>query len=166
MTKYITTIGENEYEVEILGRNQVKVDGVEYHVDFESVSGQPVFTALVDGKSFEAHVYQDEEAWQVLLRGVMFRAQVQDERERRLRAAAGAGDAMGGEFILKAPMPGLVVKVPISEEQEVAKGDVLVILESMKMQNELKAPREGVVKRVQVKEGDSVEQRETMVVIE
>ena len=166
MTKYITTIAEREFEVEILGNNQVSIDGVVYTVDFESVSGQPVFTMLVDGKSFEAHISQDDDTWQVLMGGTLYRAQVEDEREYRLRGATGAGEGAGGEFILKAPMPGLVVQVPVNEGDEIKKGDVLVILESMKMQNELKAPRAGLVKRVEVKEGDSVEQRETMLVLE
>ncbi|MCW5887251.1 MAG: DUF2118 domain-containing protein, partial [Anaerolineales bacterium] len=80
--------------------------------------------------------------------------------------AAGGGSADGGEFVLKAPMPGLIVKVAVNEGDEVKKGDVLVILESMKMQNELKSPRDGKVSRVQVKAGDSVEQRTNMVSIE
>ena len=166
MTKYITTIGEKEFEVEILGNDQVSVDGVVYTVDFESVSGQPVFSMLVDGKSFEAHVSQDEDAWQVLMRGALYRAHVRDEREQRWRGASGAGEGDGGEFILKAPMPGLIVQVPVSAGDEIKKGAVLVILESMKMQNELKAPRDGLVKRVEVQEGDNVEQCATMVVLE
>lgn len=166
MTKYITTIGEKEFEVEILESNQVSVDGVVYYVDFESISGQPVYTMLVDGKSYEAHIFQDEDEWQVLLRGTLYTSQVEDERERRLRSAIGAGEGSGGDYILKAPMPGLVIQVPVAAEQEVKKGDVLLILESMKMQNELKSPRDGKVLRVQVSEGDSVEQRETMLVVE
>ena len=63
-------------------------------------------------------------------------------------------------------MPGLIVKIPVSEGQEVKKGDVLVILESMKMQNELKSPRDGKVTRIQVKPGDSVEQRQTILSVE
>jgi biotin carboxyl carrier protein len=59
-------------------------------------------------------------------------------------------------------MPGLVVSIPIAEGQSVKKGDVLVVLESMKMQNELKCPRDGSISRVRVKPGDSVEQRQTL----
>jgi biotin carboxyl carrier protein len=59
-------------------------------------------------------------------------------------------------------MPGLIVDLPVSEGQEINKGDVLVILESMKMQNELKSPRSGKISRVRVKPGDSVEQRDTL----
>ena len=59
-------------------------------------------------------------------------------------------------------MPGLVVAIPIAEGQEVQKGQVLVILESMKMQNELKSPRDGVVSHIKVKAGESVEQKQVL----
>jgi biotin carboxyl carrier protein len=58
------------------------------------------------------------------------------------------------------------VKVPVNEGDTVKKGGVLVILESMKMQNELKSPRDGKVTRVQVKAGDSVEQRQPILSVE
>jgi len=56
----------------------------------------------------------------------------------------------------------MVVSIPVQEGQAIRKGDVLVILESMKMQNELRSPRDGKIIRVRVKAGDRVEQRETM----
>jgi biotin carboxyl carrier protein len=56
----------------------------------------------------------------------------------------------------------MVVSIPVQEGQMVQKGDVLVILESMKMQNELRSPRDGKVVRVRVDEGDRVEQKETI----
>ncbi|MDD2923134.1 MAG: acetyl-CoA carboxylase biotin carboxyl carrier protein subunit, partial [Anaerolineales bacterium] len=58
--------------------------------------------------------------------------------------------------------PGLIVAVPVEEGHEVKKGQVLLILESMKMQNELKAPRDGVMGRIRVKAGESVEQKQTL----
>jgi biotin carboxyl carrier protein len=66
------------------------------------------------------------------------------------------------EFHLKAPMPGLVVAVPVHEGQPVEKGEVLVILESMKMQNELRSPRQGMVARLRVTSGDRVEKKDTL----
>ena len=160
--KYITTIGNKQYLVEIIDDRHISVDGKIYEVDFESVSGQPVYSLIVDGKSHESYVAQVDDIWQVLLRGRLYPASVEDEREKRLRAAAGGGVAETGEFHLKAPMPGLVVTIPVSEGQEVKKGQVLLILESMKMQNELKSPRDGKVNRIKVKAGESVEQRQTL----
>jgi len=160
--KYITTINDKEFLVEVIDEHRVSINGQTYHVDFEAVSGQPVYSLIVDGKSHEAFVRESDDEWQVLLRGRLYPAKVEDEREKRLRAAAGGGVAEGGEFHLKAPMPGLVVTVLVEEGQEVKKGQVLLILESMKMQNELKSPRDGIVNRIKVKAGESVEQKQAL----
>lgn len=163
--KYITTVDEKEYLVEIIDDKHISVNGKVVEVDFESVSGQPVYSLIVDGKSHESYVQQGDETWQVLLRGRLFPVKVEDEREKRLRAAGGAGVAESGEYLLRAPMPGLVVTVPVAEGEEVKKGQVLLILESMKMQNELKSPRDGTVGRIRVRAGESVEQKQTLLSI-
>lgn len=160
--KYIATVENREYIVEIIDEHHVSVNGKIFIIDFESVSGQPVYSLIADGVSHEAYVAEGDDNWQVLLRGHLFPVVVEDERERRLRSAAGGGVAETGEFHLKAPMPGLVVSVPVTEEQEIKKGQVLLILESMKMQNELKSPRDGKVQRIKVKAGESVEQKQTL----
>lgn len=160
--KYVTTIEGKEFEVEVVDDRHVRVGNRLLEVNFETVSGQPVYSLIVDGKSYESYVYPGDEDWQVLLRGRQFQVKVEDEREKRLKAAAGGGVAEGGEFYLKAPMPGLVVAIPVNEGQEVTKGQVLVILESMKMQNELKAPRDGVISQIKVKAGESVEQKQVL----
>ena len=164
--KYITTVEDKQFLVEIIDEKHVSVDGKIYNVDFESVSGQPVFSLIVDGKSHEAYVQEGDETWQVLMRGQLYPVKVEDEREKRLRAAAGGGVAETGEFHLKAPMPGLVIAIPVTEGQEVKKGQVLLILESMKMQNELKAPRDGKVSRIRVKPGESVEQKQALLSVQ
>lgn len=164
--KYITTVDGKDYLVEIIDEKHISVNGKTYEVDFESVSGQPVYSLIVDGKSHESYVQPGDDHWQVLLRGRLYPVTVEDEREKRLRAAAGGGVAESGEFHLKAPMPGLVVTIPVAEGQVVKKGQVLLILESMKMQNELKAPRDGKINRIRVKPGESVEQRQTLLSVQ
>jgi biotin carboxyl carrier protein len=160
--RYVTVIGDREFLIEILDERRLLVDGVLYEVDFDSISDQPVFSLLVDGNSYESYVYPGDEGWQVLLQGRLYQAVVEDERERRLRAALGSRVAEREEYHLRAPMPGLVVSIPVTEGQHVEKGDVLLILESMKMQNELKTPRAGTISRLKVKKGDSVELRQTL----
>ena len=163
--KYIAEVEGKEFEVEILDENRVRIGGRILEVNFESVSDQPVYSLIVDGKSYEAFVYPGEEDWQVLLQGRQFPVKVVDERERRLRTAAGGGAAQTGEFQLKAPMPGLIVSILVAEEQSVEKGQVLVVLESMKMQNELKAPRAGVVRHIRIQPGETVEQRQVLLAL-
>lgn len=160
--KYIATVEDKQFLVEIIDEKHVSVDGKIYEVDFESVSGQPVYSLILDGRSHEAYVAAGDHDWQVLIRGRLFPVTVEDEREKRLRSAAGGGVAETGEFHLRAPMPGLVVSIPVTEGQAVKKGQVLLILESMKMQNELKSPRDGTVGRIRVKAGETVEQKQTL----
>ena len=160
--KYIATVEGKEFIVDIVDEKHIVVNDKTYTIDFESVSGQPVYSLIADGKSHESYIARGDEDWQVLLRGRLYPVVVEDEREKRLRAAAGGGVAETGEFLLKAPMPGLVVAIPVEDGQEVTKGQVLLILESMKMQNELKSPRDGKVNRVKVKPGESVEQKQTL----
>ncbi len=164
--KYITTLDGKEYTIEIIDAHHVAIDGRVQEVDFESISGQPVFSLIVDGKSYESYVYETDEGWQVLTRGRQYNLTVEDEREKRLRAAAGSGVAESGEYHLKAPMPGLVVSIPVKEGDKVEKGQVLVILESMKMQNELKSPKAGIVGRFRVKQGETVEQRQALLSVQ
>jgi len=163
--KYITTIDGKEYAVEVIDEKHISVNGKILEVDFESVSGQPVYSLIIDGKSHEGYVYPDEENWQVLLRGRLYQASVEDEREKRLRAAGGGGVMEGGEFHLKAPMPGMIVAIPVSEGDAVQKGQVLLILESMKMQNELKSPKDGTIHRIRVRAGETVEQKQALLTV-
>lgn len=163
--RYIATVEDKQFLVEIIDEKHVSVDGKVFEVDFESVIGQPVYSLIVDGKSHEGYVAQGDDHWQVLLRGRLYPILVEDEREKRLRSAASSGVAETGEFLLRAPMPGLIVAILVEEGQPVKKGQVLLVLESMKMQNELKAPRDGTVARIRVKANETVEQRQTLLSI-
>ena len=163
--RYIATIDEREFIVEILDDQKITIDGATYSIDFESVGNQPVFSLLIDGKSYEGLIYPSDDEWQVLLHGALYTLQIEDERERRLRAAGGGELAEKSEYHLKAPMPGLVVDILVDSGQAVEKGDVLVILESMKMQNELKSPRAGPVSRIRVEVGDTVAQKQTLLTV-
>ena len=164
--KYISTVNDIEYLIEIIDERHISVNGRTLTVDFNSVSGQPVYSLLVDGISSEAYVYPGEEKWEVLLMGRQFQVMVEDERDKRLRAAAGGSVSEAGEYHLKAPMPGMVVSILVEEGQKIEKGQVLLILESMKMQNELKSPRAGTMGRLRVKAGESVEQRQTLLSVQ
>jgi acetyl/propionyl-CoA carboxylase alpha subunit len=160
--KYITTIGEHEYNVEVIDESQIIVDGKRFDLNFDAIEDTPVYSLLVDGHSHEAYVYLVDGIWQVLMHGHFYPVLVEDEREKRLRSSIAGNVHHSGEFNLKAPMPGLVVAVPVEEGQEIDKGEVLLILESMKMQNELKSPRQGFVSHLRVKPGDSVEQHQVL----
>lgn len=164
--RYITRVEDREYIIEIVDDSHIKLDGEIYRIDFERIAGQPVYTLLLEGSSYEAYVYDEQESWQVLLQGRSYQVSVTDERDKRLRAVSGSTLVVRAEFHLKAPMPGLVVAIPVVEGQKVEKGEVLVLLESMKMQNELKSPRQGTVSRLRIKPGERVEQQQTLLSVQ
>jgi len=165
--KYIASIGTQEFEVEIINEHEVSVNGKHYKINFKPVSGQPVFSLLADNGSYQAHVFEsDDDELQILLRGTLYKVLVEDEREKRLKAAAGGGGLASGDLLLKSPMPGLIVQVLVKVGDLVSTGDVLIILESMKMQNELKSSSDGKVTQIQVKKGDSVEQKQILLTVE
>jgi glutaconyl-CoA decarboxylase len=70
-----------------------------------------------------------------------------------------------GGFTVKAPMPGSVLDVKVSVGDQAAEGDVLVVLEAMKMENELTAPQAGTVKQVLVKKGDTVNSGDPLIIL-
>jgi biotin carboxyl carrier protein len=164
--KYIAKIGDQEYKIEILSETRVLINGTSHEIDFKPLRQHLSYSLLADGRSYEVNIYRDNGDWEVLLRGRQFSVEVEDERERRLRLAAGQTTLPKGKYLLKAPMPGLVIDIPVSEGDQVSKGDVLVILESMKMQNELTAPRDGTVTRVHANENDNVDRNEILLVLE
>ena len=164
--KYITTVNDHQFEIEINDEVYVTVDGVQHQIDFQAVGNRPLYSLLIGGNSYEAYVEATEDGWQVLHRGNLYHVQVEDERAQRLATMGGIRSSfVRGEYQLKAPMPGMVVEIPVEVGRTVSQGELLVILESMKMQNELKSPCDGVVTRVRATLGDSIEHNQVLVVI-
>lgn len=163
--KYDVVVGKHTYSIMIKQSGQVFVDGEPVVIDFGVVGDGGLYSLLVNNESFEALVEEQEGVWQVMMRGNLYEVQVIDERMQLLKARSQSLAPDSGEVPIKAPMPGLVVSVPVEPGQEVAAGQKVIILESMKMENELKAPRAGRIERINVKAGDNVEKNQALVVI-
>lgn len=116
-----------------------------------------IYSLIVDGRSYDVHVDEDdrdEESLAVHLLSRVVRARAADSRKRRV-AMSGAGP--DGVVRITAPIPGRVVKILTPEGTAVKRGDGIIVLEAMKMENELKAPRDGTVGSVPVEEGQGVQ---------
>jgi biotin carboxyl carrier protein len=163
--KYIATVGDEEFTIDVNREGEVTVDGTTYTVDMQGVGSECLYSLIVDGKSYDIFIDERDENFLVVMWGGLFEVQVQDERTRRLAGLRRGPVAPVGEVLIKAPMPGVVTEVPVRENQPVEAGDIVVVLESMKMQNEFKSPRAGVVHHIRVKAGDKVDQNQVMVTI-
>ena len=101
----------------------------------------------------------------MLLLGELYTVHVEDDFRRQMTRRRRVRAKPLGRIAVKAPMPGLVVAVRVTGDQQVSAGDVLVILESMKMENEVRAPSDGRVSRVHVRPSETVEKGQTLVVL-
>lgn len=163
--KYITTVGDGQFTIDINHAGEITVNGEVIDVDMLQMQDTTMYSIIIDGKSHDVRMNEGDGIYIVQLSGEVLEVVVEDERTRRLAGLKSGPAAATGETVVKAPMPGVVVEVLVKPGQAVEQGDIVVILESMKMQNEFKAPRSGQVHLVRVAPGDKVEQNGVMLTI-
>lgn len=160
--KYIVTLGERELTIEIDG-DQVTVDGATVDARVEPVPGTPEVRLVIDGGAAILAVDSREGGrWRLVDQGAVHDLLVENERSRHIRLLGGQARASDGHAVLKAPMPGLVLRILAEVGGTVAAGDPLLALEAMKMENELKAPIAGTITAVHVRAGQAVEKGERL----
>ncbi len=161
--RYQVTIGDRVVDVE-LGPDGVRAAGVPVEVSLEQSDGTPVQGLLVDGRSYRVVAERAGQGrWRLDLSGHVIDVEVLDERTRTIREMSGAGRKATGPKPITAPMPGMVVKIEVSEGSRVEAGQGVAIVEAMKMENELRAGAAGIVTRVHVRAGDAVEKDQVLV---
>lgn len=164
--KYVVQVDGRAIEVEVDGE-RVTLGGQAYHATLGAVAGTPVRQLMVDGRPVTLSVESlGRGRWALTRSGDRLELEVMDERTHHIRSLTAAGDHRKTLDVLKAPMPGLVVRVPIKAGDAVAAGAGLVVLEAMKMENELKAPAAAIVKAVRVAPGEAVEKGQVLLEFE
>jgi biotin carboxyl carrier protein len=161
--KYTVTIAGREVEVDVDG-DQVTVAGRVLPAALIVVPGTPLRQLNVAGRAEAVAVERlGSGRWALTRLGERTEVEVLDERTRHIRSLTAGSDRPRGPAVLKAPMPGLVVRVHAEPGQPVPAGASLVVLEAMKMENELRAATAGVVRAVRVAPGVAVEKGEVLV---
>jgi biotin carboxyl carrier protein len=161
--RYVVTVEGETFEIDVGRGGRVWVDRQPYDVDLRGIDGRPHYSLLVDHRSYEAHVEEVEEGeYRMIVAGRPYRARFQRPGERCLQDGPDQScSAATGEVC--APLPGLVVAVPVMVGQRVAPGDVVAVLESMKMNLEICSPWRGIVRSVHTTPGADVVQGEAVV---
>lgn len=162
--KYFVTLGGHEYQVEIDGE-RVTVDGETVVAHLAPVPGTPLRQLVAGDKPLVLPLEPDGAAgrWLLTLHGERMLAEAVDERTRHIRSLVGEGSRTSAAGTVRAPMPGMVVRVSANVGDYVRVGQGLVVLEAMKMENELKSPADGVVQVVHVQAGTVVEKGQPLV---
>ena len=147
-------------------QRHVLVDGVAHEALLAAVSGTPLYHLLLGGESWSvaAEPLEGVGRWALGMVGERVEVAVQDERSRGSKPAR-EQDQRAADGTVRAPMPGLVVRIEVAEGQQVDAGAGLVVVEAMKMENELRAPRSGTVQTVHVAVGQPVEKGASLVTL-
>ncbi len=156
--RYFVTIDGQRFVVDLTDHG-VMVDGESVEADLSIVPGTAVRRLTVAGRSHVLHVAANEARgeWAFHLDGESYTATVQNERQHAIAAMTGTATRTQGPRPVKAPMPGLVVRVQVAIGDQVQPGQGVVIIEAMKMENELRADTAGRVTGVHVTPGQTVE---------
>ncbi|MDQ7027994.1 MAG: acetyl-CoA carboxylase biotin carboxyl carrier protein subunit [Anaerolineae bacterium] len=139
------------------GQMKATIGDSEYSVTASQIAGGG-WLMHINSKRFLAHTASDSEAQYVHLNGTQFKLEKVENRRRR-----GKGSSRSGDLI--AEMPGQVIDVRVKEGRSVQSGDVLLVLEAMKMEIRISAPHDGTVAKLRVKTGDVVARGQALVKI-
>jgi biotin carboxyl carrier protein len=182
---YIASIQNQSYRVdtgEHTPEREITIDGVPTKIDWRAIAplaadakGQIStggrFSLLISGQSYEVFARRiiklDEngsQTYEIQFAGQRFEVQIEDEREKTLAGSARSAHDTG-EAKVRAPMPGLVIGIPLEVGSQVERGQTVVVLEAMKMENDLAAPKAGTLKEVKVSKGQTVNQGDILVII-
>ena len=186
--RYLVNVDEREISVSVNepdgATTQAEVDDVTTPVDWrvvnaairaatqgENTAGH--YSLLIGTASYDVYARAIEapddagegaQAYEITVGARTFTVTLRDERTQALGRLAG-GAHHSGDATIRAPMPGLVSNVLAEEGQEVTRGQTIVVLEAMKMENDLATPRAGIVKRVSAVKGQTVNQGDTLAII-
>jgi propionyl-CoA carboxylase alpha chain len=125
--------------------------------------GKPVFAGVLDGTPFTVQVQPAAEGFKIRHRGASAHVLVLTEKSAELHEKLPPKQAADTSKMVLSPMPGLVVSLDVTVGGEVRSGEVVAIIEAMKMQNIIRAERDGVVKAVNSKAGESVAADEVLI---
>ncbi len=154
---------KKEFKVDLdKGLNSGVIDGDSFDWDVVKTKNNS-YSVIKDEKSYNVEVLSvkpEEKSFFIKVDGIKYHLNAKDKYDELLHSLGMDNLASKKVADLKAPMPGLVLDISVEVGQEVAKGDTLLILEAMKMENVIKSPTDGVIKSISVNKTDTVEKNQ------
>ena len=156
--KYVVSVGGSEIEVALDGAS-VGVGNERTTASVSDIEGTPVRLVTIGDCVHRVVARRGESRgrYSVWIDGFRYEVEALDERTRTIRELSGASAAASGPAPLKAPMPGMIVRVAVQAGDPVVAGQSLIVMEAMKMENELRATVAATVKTVHAIPGTAVE---------
>ena len=157
MNELVAYINKKTKKIEISNDSEILINAEK--IQFNLLSLDDKTHLLKVGDNFFETVAQkiDDDKYAVTVNGVLFEIEIRTSLQERAKKLLDARGATNHKMEVKAPMPGMILKVNKQVGEEVNSGESVIILEAMKMENELRSPVSGKLKELFVKEGSPVE---------
>ena len=162
--KYIARVEDRTFAIEVQD-GEIVLDGQVHAVDLRRIEPLSLYSLLVDNLSHEIYIEKQEGRYGAMLQGQLYDVDVQEEQLCGQNVDCPTLPTVKDKALIAAPMPSLVLEVPATPGQTAQPGDVLVVLESMKMRTELRCPEDGTVRKVHVSANDHVAQGQVLVTL-
>jgi len=162
-------INNKEFNIEFFDNEFIhgKINGLEFKLDI--LKNDDSYNIIHNYKSYNIHILeidQTENKIKLKINNQTVEASVISELDKIVKSMGFKKHTAEKNKNLKAPMPGLVTNIPVSKGDQIKKGDNLIVLEAMKMENNLKAENDSIIKDIIVKKGSSVEKNEVLIIFE
>jgi acetyl/propionyl-CoA carboxylase alpha subunit len=157
-------IGSREYSVDIQS-DKILVNGQPLKLDGMELDGHCGLRFRADGQAIRAVFDRSPDPF-ILFHGREFPVEIETERDRLLKRYIGAGGNVHHHAEIRASMPGLIVRLGAQPGTTVTRGQAVLILEAMKMENEIRAPMDGTIREVHVRQGQTVEKNDLLMVLD
>ena len=171
MATYTLTLGGKEHDLEVEeqdGSFIVTLDGESYPLELERMGDTARYSLLLDKKPYDIFAEEGPNSYRIVIGSRRFAITTPGPIRGRRSGEEPADvdtDTENGEWVLTSPMAGVVQDVLVEPGDEVEKGQVVMVIEAMKMQNDLHARRAGTVKAVYAAIGERVEQGTKLLVV-
>lgn len=156
---------KEEHSIELENASTGTIDGKAFAWDVIEVKNGS-FHVIKDNRSYNVEVIKVdavEKSFLVSVNGNKYQLNVKDKFDELLKSLGFDDLNVKKVNEIKAPMPGLVLDIRVSEGDSVKKGDAILVLEAMKMENIIKSPTDGIIKKINIKKGIAVEKNQVLI---
>lgn len=166
MNDFFVRISENKNEVSIKNENTFEVNGKNFNAEIINIEGN-TYLLNQNGKKYRIVVNDINNGDKdLIINGIYLKTNTKSAIEEKADQLLSSVHKTAGKIAVKAPMPGMIVKLLKNENSEIESGESVLILEAMKMENDIKASKNGKIVRLNIKEGQAVEKGSILFEIE
>ena len=166
MSDFVVTLNDKKKNISFSGNSHISIDNNKFEYELISLSSH-TYLLKIDEQFFEVSVDKTGNGkYSLLVDGRQCETLIRSALQEKVSELLQKQSAVHKKTEIKAPMPGMILKIKKDKNDKIEKGETILILEAMKMENDLRSPRSGILSEILVKEGSAVEKGAVLFTIE